>query len=279
MNTTDDNTPDDTGDEGPSRIPLGAWLRLVDALITRELASALDPDDLSRRDWMLLNAISGATDAPWIAERLAHGAKHVRRLAERGWIARDDSGDWTLTDDGHAAQKRLGEKVAAVRARVAGAVSDDEFAQLLTSLKAIARELGWDESQPMPRRGRGLGRSRSLHDRREDWGHGHDAGWGAHHEHMGFGPAHPHPHDEGFGPHAQGFGPAHRRGHSIGHECAHTEVERSHHGAAHAHGAHGHGVHRRRRAERAYERGFAAGFAAARPAGGPDSPSNGTGSV
>ncbi|WP_417563998.1 MarR family winged helix-turn-helix transcriptional regulator [Microbacterium sp.] len=194
---TDDFTPE-TPDEGAStptdRRPLGAWLRLVDALIAREFADALRDEDASRRDWMLLNAISGTVDAPWITARLARGGKRLRRLADLGWIAQDADGAWTLTDDGRAAQARLAEKIDAVRTKVAGAVSPDEFAALTGSLEKIARELGWDESQPMPRRPRGRGAFG-----RRGFGPGFGPGVG-----RGFGRGFGSGVDRGFGP---GFGP------------------------------------------------------------------------
>jgi hypothetical protein len=167
--------------------PLGAWLRLVDRLIAREFATAFADDEVTRRDWMLLNAVAGTVDAPWMTER---AGKRIVRLARRGWIARVD-GSWSLTDSGREALDRLGAKVDAVRTKVAGALPADEFAQLTASLETIARELGWDESQPMPRRGRApKGRERG-------------AGWG------------PFDHGHGFGGHGHEFGER-RRGHGHG---------------------------------------------------------------
>ena len=179
--TPSDSTPDqtaaaaessaDAGTTPTDRRPLGAWLRLVDRLISREFATAFADDEVTRRDWMLLNAVAGTVDAPWMTE---HTGKRIVRLARRGWIARVDGG-WSLTDSGREALDRLGAKVDAVRAKVAGALPADEFAQLTASLETIARELGWDESQPMPRReraakGRGRGAGRRPFDHGEGFG-------------------------------------------------------------------------------------------------------------
>nr|WP_274636342.1 hypothetical protein [Microbacterium bovistercoris] len=284
MNENDtDPAPDEGASTPTDRRPLAAWLRLVDALITREFTTALAGEDVSRRDWMLLNALSGTVDAPWMTGRLAHRGKHVRRLAERGWITTADDGAWQLTEDGRAARDRLAERVDAVRQKVAGAVAPDQFAQLQASLEAIARELGWDESQPMPRGGRGrrpgfggthagfhpgfapergFGRGHGRRpgfapDVRHDHGpwhhdpdgceHGPHAGWG---RHAGWAPDAEWD-DRGFGPGRRGVGPGH-------HEHLRAEFERRHHGGRD-----------HRRAERAYERGFAAGFSSGRTPGAP----------
>src|SRR3546814_853949 len=141
-------TTSDTSPESPTpQRPLGFWLRTVDGLLDRAFAEALAKNDVSRRDWMLLNAVDGTVDAPWLIERLARRSGRVRRLAERGWITETGDG-WTLTDDGRAAKDRLGVAVEGIRERVAGAVSPDDFATTMTSLEAIARELGWNEDRP-----------------------------------------------------------------------------------------------------------------------------------
>ena len=52
------------------RRPLGYWLRTVDGLLTREFAAAFDGVGVTRRDWMLLNALSGDVDAPCLRRAL-----------------------------------------------------------------------------------------------------------------------------------------------------------------------------------------------------------------
>jgi hypothetical protein len=251
--------------------PLGYWLRTVDALITREFATALAAEDVSRRDWMLLNALSGAVDVPGLADKLARRGKRLRSLAERGWVVEND-GRWELTDEGRAAQQRLGDLVQGVREKVAGAVSPEDFATMTASLEAIARELGWDENARMPHRGR--------------------RGFGP--RHRGFGPGFPHaPFGEGFGPgDFRGYGPGFRRGfgpgfaggfasgdprwaafaeHAAGHDCADGHRGHRHHDHPqhdHGHRGHGRGRGEGRSGERAYERGFEAGFRSASRADG-----------
>lgn len=223
--------------------PLGYWLRAVDALIGREFASALAAEDVDRRDWMLLGAISGDADVPaWFASRLhGRGGKRLRALAERGWVTRTDDA-WALTDQGRAAKTRLAGIVDGIRARVSSAVSAEDYAIMTASLEAIARELGGDESEPMPRLGRRGGRG------------GFGPGFG-----RGFGPGF----GRGFGP---GFGPAFgpTPGPGFGRRGGHPGAPEHCGRREHRHGEHGAGRRGERHTERAFERGFDAGFRAAK---------------
>ncbi|WP_282838183.1 hypothetical protein [Microbacterium flavum] len=155
-------------------LPFGRLVRVVDHLIAREFDTAFRAEDVSRRDMRLLTLLADDTTAPAVTARMArHGSKKLHRLAERGWITQVD-GAWRLSDEGRAAQARLG-----------AAVSDEDFATTTASLEAIARELGWDPDERTPRPGRGFGPHR----------HGSGPGFRG-----GFGP--------GFGGH--GFGPGGR---------------------------------------------------------------------
>ncbi|RZI94826.1 MAG: hypothetical protein EOO67_03860 [Microbacterium sp.] len=262
-----DNTTDmPPQDDGSPTRPLGFWLRAVDGLLTREFATALAQEGIGRREWMILNVLDGTVDAPHLAEGIQRGKK-VRALVDRGWVEEAED-SWRLTDAGREAKARLGIAVDGIRSRVAGAVGPEAFATTLASLESIARELGWDETRPMPsgadfrhgrRRGRGFG---------PGFGRGFiGRGFGP-----GFGPgsgSEPTPGDadgdgpggfgRGFGPHrfGPGFGPREMHG-----ECGHPSG--AHRGGRHGHGdSHRHG-HGERHAEHAYERGFDAGYRRAR---------------
>ena len=249
--TDTQNTHDGDSPERPT-LPLGYWLRAVDALIGREFATALASENVDRRDWMLLNAVSGDVDVPgWLASRIhGRGGKRLRALAERGWVTRTED-SWTLTDEGRAAQARLAGIVDGIRDRVSGAVSPEDYATMTASLEAIARELGWDESERMPRFGRhgrpGFGPGRGFGpgfrpDSGPGFAPGSDPGF-----RPGFGP--------GFG---RGFGPGFRPGFGPRGDHSGTAEHCGHRG----HGRHDH--RGERHAERAFERGFDAGFRAAK---------------
>ena len=261
---TDFNEPSDEGTDGTAREgvptdrrPLGYWLRTVDGLITREFAAAFDGADIDRRDWMLLNALSGDVEMPSFSERFARKGKRLRNLAERGWVEEQGDGTWSLTDEGRAARERLGEIVDGIRSRVTDAVSPEDYATTMASLEAIALELGWDEGQRMPRRGFGAGF-------RPGFGPGFRGGFApGFRGGPGFGP--------GFRP---GFGPGHHEGHEGygprgAKHCDPHHEHGSHGHDAHHHGHHGgrgHGERSGRSAQRAYERGFDAGFSRGRTA-------------
>lgn len=240
MNNDFTNNENDTTPRSAGERPLGYWLRTVDALLTKEFAALFADEGITRRDWMVLNALSGDIDAPGLAARLARKGKRLSALAERGWITPQGDGTWALTDEGRTAKERLAGLVGDLRSRVAGAVPPEDYATMVASLEAIARELGWDE-QTWAEGGRGFGRGRRG--RRARFG-GFGPGSG-----RGFGPGFRH----GLPP---AFGPGHAHGwHENGCHGAHAH--------AHEHGAHAH-RHGSHDAEHAYERGFDAGYARGR---------------
>ena len=87
MNTDDTSDNNDHTAEDAGGRPFGYWLRTVDALISREFATAFDGENVTRRDWMLLNAVAGDAELPGFAERVARRGKRLRGLEERGWVA------------------------------------------------------------------------------------------------------------------------------------------------------------------------------------------------
>ncbi|MCM3658891.1 hypothetical protein M3147_16665 [Agromyces mediolanus] len=202
--------------------PFGFWLKLVDRRLSEEMAELFADVGLSRHDWRALNLYAGAAEDERLAARLAERPKLAHRLAEHGWLERGE-----LTEEGLAARERLQSRVDGFRERVAGAVSDEDFATTLRTLEAIARELGWDESQPMPRGRRG---GRRFHGERGGFPHEHGHRGGFPHEH-----GHRDPRGERHGDH--GFGHEH-----CGHESRDGHDER--------HGGRGHGRgHRREQLE------------------------------
>ncbi|WP_349425608.1 hypothetical protein [Microbacterium sp. LWS13-1.2] len=310
MNDNTDNEDNDneneTGAPRPTdRRPLGSWLRAVDALLTREFATALEAEGITRRDWMLLNMLSGDVDAPDFRERLARKGKRLRGLEERGWVVEQGDGTWALTDLGHSEKERIGTVVDGIRSRVVAAVGDDEaYAALTASLEAVAREFGWDENSAGRGRGfggfggfgwPGFGRGGAPGFGPEFRGRSFGPGWGpgfggrprpfdpdihdgyGHNRHRGFAPGrHGHPAERfdepmrGYGEHGcAGHHP--HAGHSHHDHEGDEHGDHRHHGGPHHQGDHGHGHHGHRghgpRTQRAYERGFDAGFTRGREAG------------
>ncbi|MEV5070113.1 hypothetical protein MRBLMI12_001701 [Microbacterium sp. LMI12-1-1.1] len=303
--TEENDNENETGAPRPTdRRPLGSWLRAVDALLTREFATALEAEGITRRDWMLLNVLSGDVDAPGFRERLARKGKRLRGLEERGWVVEQGDGTWALTDLGRSEKERIGTVVDGIRSRVVAAVGDDEaYAALTASLEAVAREFGWDENSAGRERGfggfggfgrPGFGRGGAPGFGPEFGGRGFGPGRGpgfggrprpfdpdihdgyGHNRHRGFAPGRPGHPAERFDEPMRGYGEHGCAGHHPHAGHSHHDHEgdehgdHRHHGGPHHHGDHGHGHHGHRggpRTQRAYERGFDAGFARGREAG------------
>ena len=216
-------------------------LTTVGHALHHRLFAQLRDGDLHPKTVLVLRAIDGRIDAPWIAERLARGGTRLTGLAERGWIERTDDG-WALTAEGRAVLDR----VDAERATILADVPAEELERLVASLDAVSAALGLDEANATPFGPRGRG--------------GRGAGM------RGFGP--------GFGPFGRGFGPGFGPGRPDERDAdaeQHDPRHRGGHGrgcdprGGHAHhGHHRHGHDDRRAAQRAYERGFDAGFSRGR---------------
>ncbi|KAA9089089.1 hypothetical protein [Microbacterium radiodurans] len=225
------NNSDITPDSSPVRPAdrdrsLRFWLRAAGAAMADDLARTLADDGLDRRDWMVLNVLTGEKDAPGLAERIRRGGKRVRALAARGWVTEADGG-WTATELGRSERERIAARIAAVRGRAAETVAAENLATTVASLEAIARAHGWNENtarEAGPRGRHGFGRR------------------------FGFGP---------------GFGPG-RRCSGDEHDVRPDHQGRPHHSGAHPHDRGEHGGHPGHRGERAFERGFTAGFRAGR---------------
>ena len=174
--------------------PFGFWITAVDRLMKDEFATVFADEGISRRDWRMLNVIDGTVPGrkgrPERADfRPLHGRK-LHRLIELGWIERTDDG-WSLTEAGRLAKTRLSAAVDELRDRVAGVVSHDEYAAMTASLEKIAREFGWEEGKPLPRRrgrghGHGRGHGRGFDESGHRGGHRHGHGFRGH---PGFAPA------------------------------------------------------------------------------------------
>lgn len=277
------NTPDDPR-------ALAHRLTTVGHALHHRLFAQLHDSGIHPKTLLLLRAVDGRVDAPWVADRLDRGGKRVTALAERGWIARTDDA-WSLTDDGRA----LLDRVDAERSALLADVPEEQLANLTTALDALANALGVDDDETAGRPARGFRVDLGAGPR--GFGPGARRAFGPN-EHRGFrvgerpGPRRPfepadppaapdarpqshgeHGESHGHGPHGEShrYG-EHRHGH--GHGEHRGERSETHHGEhRHGRGAHGCGDgprHRRhRREERAYERGFDAGFRRGREAGAP----------
>ncbi len=156
-----------------SALPLGFWLPTVDRLLEREFEAAFADLYVTRREWQVLNLVAGEIRDERLRTKLDGKPGRLAALVDRGWIT-GEPGAWQLTDAGREVHARLKERVDGVRARVRAAVSPDDYATTLASLEAIARALGWDESNAHDRRGRGRFGRRG----RQAWGPRQGGGFG-----------------------------------------------------------------------------------------------------
>ncbi|MDQ1135310.1 hypothetical protein QE410_000109 [Microbacterium sp. SORGH_AS 1204] len=214
---------------------------------------------------VLLSAVDGRIDAPWVAARLARGGKRVTALAHRGWITRSDDDGWSLTDEGRA----LLDSVDAERSALLAGITPEQLVHLTAGLDALAAALGIDETID---RGPGAGFRVTPGAGRRGFGPDPRRAFGPN-EHRGFRTG------ERPGPRAP-FDPAEPPASAsepddAGHD--HDEhgsrgVRQGHADRMHPRGSHecgGSRHHRRRGEERAFERGFEAGFQRGREAGPP----------
>ncbi len=238
----------------PRRRPFGFWLKLVDRRLSDEMAELFADEGLGRRDWRALNLLAGSESDEHLAAKLEARPQLLHRLAEHGWLEPTGAEPHRpgLTEAGREARERLQSRVDGLRSRIAGAVSEEDFATTLRTLEAVARELGWDESQPLPRGRRGGRRvgdehGHEHHGRRRHGGHGHDG-----HRH---GRGHGHWQSDAVDERRHGHGgftdePCdHERHHRGRREHGRVERGRIEHGAV-EHGAVEHGRPHRGRPER-----------------------------
>ena len=259
-----------TGADAPRS--LASWLRIAEAMIARERATALAAAGVTRGEFRILSGLAADELPERLRERLSRGGKRLFALEARGWIAATADG-WELTEAGETVRDRAAAALSAADLRISESVPAAEFEAARATLESLARELGWTEGLRLPRRGprghRGHGGPR---DHRGHRGHGHR-------EHMH--PGHDHgDHDHGGHCHRGQMHPGHdfrghehrghdHRGRGAGSECRHPQAEHHPHSGHFPQPHTGHFPHPRdghRPHPRGFERGFTAGFAAARRA-------------
>ncbi|MFE4827710.1 MarR family winged helix-turn-helix transcriptional regulator [Streptomyces sp. NPDC056672] len=115
---------------------IGYWLLYLHQLFDESTARALSGENLNRRQWQVLHAISIKVDtvagidnafAPFLA---VDGADSYRPVVDgfegRGWVAEKD-GSLTLTESGAAAHERAESLVNAHAAESLAGISEAEF--------------------------------------------------------------------------------------------------------------------------------------------------------
>jgi len=101
--------------QGPTRYPIGYWLKRLDRAIDGALDATLAAEDLTRRHWQTMNFLhQGPSDAPALAEALrpfwGQGAitlDEVLRDLEHQALVANNGGRHALTATGTATRTRL----------------------------------------------------------------------------------------------------------------------------------------------------------------------------
>ncbi|MFF2388480.1 hypothetical protein [Agromyces sp. NPDC058104] len=168
------NSPENLQHPAPAQRPIGYWLRVVDRKLDDAMLELFADEGITRRDWRRLNVIAGTVDDERLRRKITSRPERLAPLVQRGWVT-DEPGAPRLTEEGEASYAALLERVTALRSRVAGAVSPDDFQTTLATLESVARELGWHEGERMPRRRpeRRGHHGATRHDGRRGHGHGH----------------------------------------------------------------------------------------------------------
>ncbi len=131
--------------------PIGYWLKLVDSLIDRQLASTLDEHGVTRRQWQLLSVLRRGPAtveqldeavAPFLTEGEESSAEHLTELIDSAWVAATATG-YELTDRGETAFGTLAEVVAQQRSVVGQGITEAEYAETMGVLEKMARNLGY----------------------------------------------------------------------------------------------------------------------------------------
>jgi DNA-binding MarR family transcriptional regulator len=141
----------------PVALPLGFWLRRVDALFESSMDVLLAEEDVSRRLWQVLNTVArhepvtvAACDeamALFLDETTPDTQPLLDQLARRSWL--EVTGDrYRLSGAGRSILSKLEDKVAAHRAEMFGGVTDADYRTTVQTLALIAANLDPDGTVP-----------------------------------------------------------------------------------------------------------------------------------
>ena len=132
------------------RKPIGYWLKELDRLIETTLDRALAEEDVTRRDWQVLNALQPEpTPRAEVIEQLRPfwGVDAVDPdavldgLITRGWALRDPGDRYALSPEGDAARAALLEKVKGLRAAIADGITPEQYNTTIDTLGRMAQNL------------------------------------------------------------------------------------------------------------------------------------------
>lgn len=131
---------------------LASWLALVDRLVERSFAGALEEHGITRMQWRIMAALAeGPATADQLDAALADlpaydddetAAEQLTELVESGWVETDE--DYRMSERGRIAHDNLVAVVAELRTTLLSDVSPEEEAATIAVLERMARNLGWE---------------------------------------------------------------------------------------------------------------------------------------
>ena len=130
--------------------PIGYWLKHLDRLISQAAQRALAEEQLTRRHWQIMNVLrqspqgpAALTDAlrPFWEPGAITLDQAISDLAGRGWLTRDQAGQYALTTAGEAAHATVQEKIHGIRARFLTGLTEHDYHQTVQTLQRMAANL------------------------------------------------------------------------------------------------------------------------------------------
>ncbi|ROP29926.1 DNA-binding MarR family transcriptional regulator [Couchioplanes caeruleus] len=119
--------------------------------VVKQLRDAMATIDVSQPQWWTLtrvdvdNGLSRedvATQLEDVADSPYEVPRAIDQLLHRGWIAMDEARRLYLTDAGRAAQGRIRELVADLRAQIHEGISDEEYVAALKVMRRMISNSG-----------------------------------------------------------------------------------------------------------------------------------------
>jgi DNA-binding MarR family transcriptional regulator len=132
------------------QLPIGYWLKRVDALLTERSDAALAERGFNRLRWQVLNSIAEAGElrrAGLYADLRPFATPDeldalVTGLVAPGWVAQREDGETiAITEAGQAERERLMQLQQGVRQRAFAGISAEEYSALVAVLQRVARNL------------------------------------------------------------------------------------------------------------------------------------------
>jgi hypothetical protein len=139
------------------RKPIGYWLKELDRRIEDTLDRTLTSEDVTRRDWQVLNALGPepvARDAVVETLRPFWGTGAIEPdavldgLVTRGWVLRDADSRYRLSPEGDAARAVLLERVKELRMAIADGVTPEAYQTTIDTLERMAQNLATLDAAP-----------------------------------------------------------------------------------------------------------------------------------